>query len=153
MARTLTIGQVAKATGVSAKTIRYYEHIGVLPTPRRTASGYRQYDEPAVERLRFIIQARTLGLRVEDLKRLAGTLNARPGSALRPHLSVLVREQLGAVDDRIRELQLLRQRLREVAARLVTPAGRHQTGPCRCLDTADSGRAQAMVQEPADHEA
>ena len=84
MARTQTIGQVATVTGVSAKTIRYYEQIGVLPTPSRTASGYRQYDEPAAERVRFIGRARTLGLGVEDLKRLTVALNRPPGAALRP---------------------------------------------------------------------
>lgn len=45
MAQTFTIGQVAKTTGVAAKTIRYYEEIGVVPTPSRTVSGYRQYDD------------------------------------------------------------------------------------------------------------
>ena len=58
----LTIGQVAKTSGVAAKTIRYYEQIGVLPAPSRGVSGYRLYDEPAVERLRFIHRARSLGL-------------------------------------------------------------------------------------------
>ena len=55
MAQALTIGQVAKSTGVAAKTIRYYEQIGVLPTPSRTASGYRQYGQPGVQRLRFTV--------------------------------------------------------------------------------------------------
>ena len=58
MAPSLTIGQVAKTSGVAAKTIRYYEEIGVLPTPRRTTSGYRLYDQTGVERLRFIRRAR-----------------------------------------------------------------------------------------------
>ena len=62
MAHGLTIGQVAKTSGVAAKTIRYYEQIGVLPTPSRAASGYRLYDQPGVERLRFIRRARSLGL-------------------------------------------------------------------------------------------
>jgi hypothetical protein len=46
----LTISQLAKASGVAAKTIRYYEHIGVLPAPTRTAAGYRQYDLAGVQR-------------------------------------------------------------------------------------------------------
>jgi DNA-binding transcriptional MerR regulator len=54
MAQTFTISQVAQATGVAAKTIRYYEGISVLPAPSRTGSGYRQYDEPGVQRVRFI---------------------------------------------------------------------------------------------------
>jgi MerR family regulatory protein len=50
MAQTLTIGQIAKAAGVAARTIRYYEGISVLPAPSRTASGYRQYDGVAATR-------------------------------------------------------------------------------------------------------
>jgi DNA-binding transcriptional MerR regulator len=51
MAPSLTIGQVAQSSGVAAKTIRYYEQIGVLPAPSRAASGYRLYDQSGVERL------------------------------------------------------------------------------------------------------
>jgi DNA-binding transcriptional MerR regulator len=138
MARALTIGQAATRTGVAAKTIRYYEQIGVLPTPSRTPSGYRLYDEQAVERLRFIGRARMLGLGLEDLKRLAVTMNGRPGPALRPRLSALVREQLDAVEQRIQDLRSLRQHLEGVAARLLAASGRRQAGPCRCLETADA---------------
>jgi MerR family gold-responsive transcriptional activator of gol and ges genes len=59
MASRLSIGQVAKASGVAAKTIRYYEQIGVLPAPSRATSGYRLYDQPGVERLRFIAGSST----------------------------------------------------------------------------------------------
>ena len=56
MAHALTIGQLAKATGVASKTIRYYEQIGVLPTPTRSAAKYRQYDQSGVERLRSCLR-------------------------------------------------------------------------------------------------
>ena len=62
MTQALTISQLARATGVAARTIRYYEQVGVLPSPRRTAAGYRQYDRLGVHRLRFIARARSLGL-------------------------------------------------------------------------------------------
>jgi len=68
VAHALTIGQLAKATGVGAKTIRFYEQIGVLPTSNRTAAGYRQYDQSGVQRLRFIRRARSLGLPLRDVK-------------------------------------------------------------------------------------
>ena len=61
MAHSLTIGQLAHATGVPAKTIRYYEHVGVLPVPSRSATGYRQYSRRDVHRLLFIRRARALG--------------------------------------------------------------------------------------------
>lgn len=86
MAPALTISQVAKATGLPTKTIRYYEQIGVLPAPRRTASGYRQYDQNGVERLRFVRQARSLGLPLRDVRALIGILDGRARATLRPRL-------------------------------------------------------------------
>ncbi len=62
MERPLTVGQLARATSVPAKTIRYYEQVGVLPVPRRSAAGYRQYSRHDVHRLLFIRRARALGL-------------------------------------------------------------------------------------------
>ena len=56
MARALTIGQLARAAGVASRTIRYYEQIGVLPAPNRSAGRYRQYDQSGVQRLRFVRQ-------------------------------------------------------------------------------------------------
>jgi DNA-binding transcriptional MerR regulator len=108
MPQTVTIGHVANATGVAAKTIRYYEEIGVLPAPARTASGYRQYDEPGVQRVRFIRRARSLGLPLRQLKMLTAMLNGGPRLALRPRLLALVREQLSAVKNQIAGLQCWR---------------------------------------------
>jgi DNA-binding transcriptional MerR regulator len=58
MERPLTVGQLAHATGVPAKTIRYYEQVGVLPVPKRSGAGYRQYSRHDVHRLLFIRRAR-----------------------------------------------------------------------------------------------
>ena len=133
MAHPLTIGQVAKTIGVAAKTIRYYEEIGVLPVPDRAASGYRQYDESAVERLRFISRARSLGLPLRRLRILTSALNGGPRAALRPRLLGLVQEQLSAVRHQIAELGVLQQQLEQVAHRMLTSARRRDTGSCRCL--------------------
>ena len=115
MERRLTIGQVAKTSGVAAKTIRYYEQIGVLPVPSRGVSGYRLYDEPGVERLRFIRRA--------------------PRPPLRPRLRALVREQLNAVNNQIAELELLRQQLEQVFGQMQSPARRRAGEACQCLET------------------
>ena len=135
MAHPLTIGQVAKTIGVAAKTIRYYEEIGVLPVSARTASGYRQYDESAVERLRFISRARSLGLPLHRLRILTSALNAGRRAPLRPRLLALVQEQLSAVQDRIAELEALRQQLEQVSQRM--SARRRDSGSCRCLESED----------------
>jgi MerR family copper efflux transcriptional regulator len=138
MPHTLTIGQVAKTSGVAAKTIRYYEEIGVLPTPRRTASGYRLYDDLGVERLRFIRRARALGLPLQQLKALTTTLNGSAGTGFRPQLLGLVREQLTAVKERVAELELHRQQLEEIVQRIETSAPGRDAGGCRCLETQDA---------------
>lgn len=135
MVPSLTIGQVAKTSGVAAKTIRYYEEIGVLPAPSRAASGYRLYDQPGVERLRFIRRARSLGLPLQQLKTLMGTLSSDPHLAFRPRLRALVRTQLDAVTLQIGELEGLRQQLEQILQRMRTSDRRPRGGPCRCLGT------------------
>ena len=151
MAQSLTIGQVAKTSGVAAKTIRYYEQIGVLPAPSRAASGYRLYDQLGVERLRFIRRARALGLSLHQLKTLMGTLNGGPRPSLRPRLRALVRGQLDAVTNRMSELELLRQQLEQILERMRTSApGRHQ-GACQCLETKNSpARRRRREPRPSD---
>ncbi len=134
MAQTVTIGHLAKVTGVAAKTIRYYEEIGVLPAPTRTASGYRQYDEPGVQRVRFIRRAHTLGLPLRQLKMLTAMLNGGPRPALRPRLFALVREQLSAVRDQIAGLELLEGELEQVLRRPLAPAQERRAKGCRCLE-------------------
>ena len=131
----LTIGRVAKTSGMAAKTIRYYEQIGVLPAPSRGVSGYRLYDEPGVERLRFIRRARALGLPLRQLKTLLTTLDGGPRPALRPRLRALVREQLNAVNNQIAELELLRQQLEQVFERMQSPTRQRAGGACQCLET------------------
>ncbi len=130
----LTVGQVAKAAGMAAKTIRYYEQVGVLPLPSRTAAGYRQYGEQAVQQLRFIRRARALGLSLHHLKTLAAALNGGPRAAMRPRLLEAVRAHLSAVQRQISELGLLQRQLEHVLRRLQTPSRVRSAEGCRCLD-------------------
>src|SRR2546425_11980165 len=107
MDQTLSIGQVARTTGVAATTIRYYEAIGVLPMPSRAASGFRRYDQPGVERLRFVRRARALGLPLQELKTLVSSVSGGPPPAVRPPLPALVREPPAPVPRPIPEVELL----------------------------------------------
>jgi DNA-binding transcriptional MerR regulator len=65
--RGLRVADLASKVGVSADTVRYYERAGLLPAPARTPSGYRSYDDSAVDRLRFIQGAQRLGLRLREI--------------------------------------------------------------------------------------
>ncbi len=134
MEQLLTIGQLAQATGVSAKTIRYYEQVGVLPVSRRSATGYRQYAQRDVHRLLFIRRARALGLSLPSIKALIAALDSGECLAMRPQLKHLVAGQLHTVRKQLVEFQLLEQQLAQVLNRLLTaPASNHAAG-CQCLE-------------------
>lgn len=68
----MNIGQASKASGVSQRMIRHYEKIGLVPAPPRRDSGYRDYSDADVHRLRFIANARDLGFPIEEIRTLLG---------------------------------------------------------------------------------
>ena len=92
----MKIGQLADRCGVSTKTIRYYEDIGLLAEPARTSSGYRNYSDDAVERLRFVRDAQATGL---TLAEIASVLELK-GSGERScgHTMALIDEHLASID-------------------------------------------------------
>lgn len=147
----LTIGEAAKATGVAARTIRYYEQVGVLPPPRRTTSGYRQYGDETIRHLVFVRRARALGLPLHRLKPLIVALSGGAPGALRPRLLDLVRAHLSTVRRQIEELRLLQRQLEEVL-RGRGDSPRERAGGCRCLDgvTARPPRPNVRVVRGAD---
>jgi MerR family copper efflux transcriptional regulator len=79
----LNISQAAAASGVSAKMLRHYETIGLVPKARRTASNYRSYTDRDVHTLRFVRTARDLGFSIEDIRALLAPWRA-PRRAARP---------------------------------------------------------------------
>lgn len=66
----LQVGEVSRRLGLNPQTLYFYERIGLMPSPQRTAAGYRLYDQPALDRLTFITQAKALGLSLDDIKDL-----------------------------------------------------------------------------------
>jgi len=79
----MNIGQAASASGVSAKMIRHYEELGLLPAAKRTESGYRQYDDNEVHTLRFIRHSRDLGFSLSEIAELVGLWQNRRRSSRR----------------------------------------------------------------------
>lgn len=109
VATTLTIGQIARRTGISAKTIRFYEEIGLLPRPPRGPNSYRRYSPADINRLLLLRRIRLLGLPLSSAKPLlTGASDARCGDVQRELLS-LVEERLRAIDREITELHALRE--------------------------------------------
>ncbi len=144
----LTIGQVAKSTGVAARTIRFYEAAGVLAAPRRTGAGYRQYSEDGVQQLLFVRRARALGLSLRDLKTLLAALDGGVSGPVRPRVREVVRAHLSAVQAQIRELGQLERQLAHVLRRMRTRSGPRPGGRCRCLDLDDAARARGTPWRP-----
>jgi DNA-binding transcriptional MerR regulator len=148
MERPLTVGQLARATGVPAKTIRYYEQVGVLPVPHRSTAGYRHYSRHDVHRLLFIRRARALGLSLANLKALTVELDHGECLTMRPRLHALVTEQLRLVQQQIAEFHLLERQLAQVLHRLQTTAPTSHVDGCRCLDS-DTSETQEPFQYPS----
>jgi DNA-binding transcriptional MerR regulator len=122
----LTIAQVREATGLSARTLRYYEELGLLPGVRRRAGGRRVYGADEVERLRFIGRLKALGLSLAEVKQL-NAVYAIAGStrAMLARLDLLLGRHLADLDARIAELEGLRDeigRYRERVRGRIAPA-------------------------------
>ena len=99
----MTRGELAGKTGCNPETIRYYEKIGLLPEPARSASGYRQYDETHVRRLGFVLRGRELGFAMADLRSLLDLVDRRAVSCA--EVEKLARAHLKAVRTKIGDLK------------------------------------------------
>src|SRR5262245_15445270 len=97
----MTIGALARECGMSAKTIRYYESIGLLAEPVRTTTGYRLYDAEAVRRLELVRGARRLGLPLKQIDALLQRADAASCGDFRHHLLSLATRQILELDRQI----------------------------------------------------
>jgi DNA-binding transcriptional MerR regulator len=110
----LTIGELALRTGVSAETIRYYEREGVVPrAARRGAGHYRRYEEGDAERLRFVRRARDLGFSLDEVRELLALANGSPSRSC-ADVNRIARAHLAQVDTKLAQLAALRVELDRV---------------------------------------
>jgi len=106
----MTIGRLAAAEGVGVETVRFYQRRGLLATPERRGSGYREYSEADRSRLVFIRRARQLGFTLGEVAELLGPAEAESTQ----EIAAAAQAKLAAVDAQVRELMQLRCRLRQL---------------------------------------
>lgn len=114
----MRIGEIAGLAGVSVKTIRYYEEIGVLDEPHRLPSGYRDYDGETVGRIHFIRASQASGLTLGEIRGIV-TFRDR-GDSPCVHVLELLRRRSGEIEHQIAELQRSRDTIEHLVARART---------------------------------
>lgn len=111
----MRIGELAERAGVSTKTIRYYEDIGVMAEPERTPSGYRDYRDEAVDRLGFVRAAQAVGLTLGEIREVLGYRDR--GETPCEHVVELIRRRAAEIDDQIADLERMGAELRRLERR------------------------------------
>ena len=142
----LRIGELAQLVGVDAPTIRFYEAEGVLPVATRSSSGYRLYDDPDADRLRFIKQARGLGLGLDEIREIVAARDADSAPC------VFVRRLLGRQIDQTRQqiidLRILLDeltRLEELSRDLPTDPASDESCICHVIECSQLDAARSHV--------
>ncbi len=127
----LRIAETARRAGLTPVTLRYYEEIGLVPPPRRTSSGYRLYDDVALERLSFITRAKQLGCSLDEIGELLIAWDGGRCGPVQERLREVVSIKLAEAETRVVELMMLTADLRRAAATLLL---HRPDGPCddRC---------------------
>jgi DNA-binding transcriptional MerR regulator len=115
--RQLKIGELANQTGLSIKTIRYYESRGLLEQPPRTEGGYRLYGSEEVARLRFVQRAKLLGLTLEEIKGLVELAVRCNEGEIVPRLEEVLEAKLEETEVKMAKLSAFRQNLLYYRAR------------------------------------
>jgi MerR family transcriptional regulator, copper efflux regulator len=129
----MRIGELSRRSGLAPTALRYYEHVGLLPEPERTASGYRSYGEAALDRLSFIRSAQAVGLTLAEVREVLAVRDA--GDAPCRVVTEMIERRHAEVRSRIAELRALERdlaRLRERAARLA-PRDCDASGVCHVI--------------------
>ncbi len=114
----MNIGEASAVSGVSAKMIRYYESVSLIRPARRTAAGYRRYDDADVQTLRFLKRARSLGFSVDQMRELLALWRDQDRS--RSEVMELALSHVAALDAKAREIAEITAALRDLAHRCET---------------------------------
>jgi DNA-binding transcriptional MerR regulator len=142
-ASAFTIGRLARATGVSIDSLRFYERVGLLPRPSRTAGGFRLYQPEDAQRVHFIRRAKGLGFSLEEIGEL---LKLAQTGGDRATVKAVARRRLADLDHRIGELQAIRAVLADHERRC---SGRGALEGCPIVDALVSGDPPTAQEEGA----
>jgi len=136
----MRIGELGELADLSAKTIRYYEDIGIIAEPHRTPSGYRDYDEAALDRLRFIKAAQTVGFSLGEIREVLSFGDR--GEAPCVHVRQLMEERIRSLSQHIQGLERMRSELERLVQKAKTLPGPETGTFCHIIELArpPSGR-------------
>lgn len=134
----MQIGEVARQIGVTTKTIRYYESIGLLPPARRTESGYRTYEPDTIDRLQFIRDAQATGLNLTEIQSILELKDH--GERTCEHTRSLLHRQIVEIDEQLDRLRETRRELVRLAARAdgTDPAACNDPHRCQVIAARDA---------------
>ncbi len=133
-----TTGQVARAAGVNHETLRFYEREGILPAPRRTRAGYRQYSDETVRVVTFIKRAQRLGFTLKEATALLALRKAGPKR--REAARALAAAKIADIDQRIRDLVAIRDALATLVETCTHRA--EASASCPILEALESSAAE-----------
>jgi len=131
------IGELAKAIGLTAKTIRFYEGEGLIPEPPRTKSGYRTYADADVVRLEFILKAKRLGLSLDEIKGILRLHDRSEPTCL--HVRSLIEEKMAQVEMVIQDLMGFKEELQSLGYHTTSMVDCRPLGGNICSIIEDSG--------------
>lgn len=170
----MRIGEAARALGTDPPTIRYYEAVGILPTPGRSENRYREYADKDVRRIELVLALRRLDVPLDDIRTLVGTCFDHRCATSTQQLLEIIDRRSGQVHRQIEELRILADRFADLRRRLrlssqgettmAIDTGREQMPPgeqriiaatcnCGCLSSdCDCGCACCGMTEHAEHQ-
>lgn len=145
----MRIGELAQRTGTTAKTVRYYEEIGLLPEPDRDANDYRDYSEDAVDRVAFIRDAQATGL---TLTEIASILDLRSqGESTCSHVIDLLERHMAALDRHIETLRATQKKLASLTAQARSLDPADCVDPNRCQTISHAQDSDHGITKPGRH--
>jgi DNA-binding transcriptional MerR regulator len=128
----MRIGEVADRLAINPRTIRYYEAVGLVPEPSRTHSGYRDYGEGDLRRIRFIKTARRLDLSIDEIREILAFTDRDQMPC--GHVREVVRRKTEELEDRIAEMIQLRDELTEIERSVPVAIGAGDTAFCPLIE-------------------